>query len=80
MAIGSNYEVSLCSKTCIKSYNSLKTLCDEQMQQIGDQEAKILAYTNAVKTLEAQIVTYQKQQLTLNEKLTFQANEIYEKR
>ncbi|GJS58649.1 putative ribonuclease H-like domain-containing protein [Tanacetum coccineum] len=40
---------------------------------------KILAYSQAVKKLEAQLVTFQKQQLSLNEKLTFQANEIYEK-
>ncbi|GJZ80682.1 hypothetical protein Tco_0645676 [Tanacetum coccineum] len=79
MAISSNNEVSLCSKTCIDSYNKLKTLCDEQMNQLGDQEAKILAYTLAVKKLEAQIVTFQKQQLSLNEQLTFQANEIYAK-
>ncbi|GJR42300.1 hypothetical protein Tco_1310403 [Tanacetum coccineum] len=79
MAINSSSEVSLCSKTCIDSYNTLKTLCDEQMNQLGDQEAQILAYSQAVKKLEAQLVTFQKQQLSLNEKLTFQANEIYEK-
>ncbi|GKE11552.1 putative ribonuclease H-like domain-containing protein, partial [Tanacetum coccineum] len=49
------------------------------MNQLGDQEAKILAYTLAVKKLESQIVTFQKQQLSLNEHLTFQANEIYAK-
>ncbi|GJR49586.1 ribonuclease H-like domain-containing protein, partial [Tanacetum coccineum] len=79
MAISSSNEVSLCSKTCIDSYNTLKTLCDEQLNQLGDQEAQILAYSQAVKKLEAQLVTFQKQQLSLNEKLTFQANEIYEK-
>ncbi|GJW77690.1 ribonuclease H-like domain-containing protein [Tanacetum coccineum] len=79
VAISSSSEVSLCSKTCIDSYNTLKTLCDEQMNQLGDQEAQILAYSQAVKKLEAQLVTFQKQQLSLNEKLTFQANEIYEK-
>ncbi|GJY47755.1 ribonuclease H-like domain-containing protein, partial [Tanacetum coccineum] len=79
MAISSSNEVSLCSKICIDSYNTLKTLCDEQMNQLGDQEAQILAYSQAVKKLEAQLVTFQKQQLSLNEKLTFQANEIYEK-
>ncbi|GJY35170.1 hypothetical protein Tco_0420548 [Tanacetum coccineum] len=42
-------------------------------------EAQILAYSQAVKKLEAQLVTFQKQQLSLNKKLTFQANEIYEK-
>ncbi|GJX68460.1 ribonuclease H-like domain-containing protein [Tanacetum coccineum] len=47
--------------------------------ELGEQEAKILAYTLVVKKLEAQIVTFQKQQLSLNEQLTFQANEIYAK-
>ncbi|GJX02616.1 ribonuclease H-like domain-containing protein [Tanacetum coccineum] len=44
MAINTNNEVSLCSKTCIDSYYKLKTLCDEQTNQLGEQEAKILAY------------------------------------
>ncbi|GKF24127.1 hypothetical protein Tco_0076449, partial [Tanacetum coccineum] len=70
MAISSNNEVSLCFKTCINSYYKLKTPCDEQMNQLGEQEAKILAYTLAVKKLEAQAVTFQKQQLSLNEQLT----------
>ncbi|GKB53031.1 ribonuclease H-like domain-containing protein, partial [Tanacetum coccineum] len=79
MAISSSNEVSLCSKTCIDSYNKLKLLYDEQMNQLGDQEAQILSYSQAVKKLEAQLVTSQKQQLSLNEKLAFQANEIHEK-
>ncbi|GJS48928.1 ribonuclease H-like domain-containing protein [Tanacetum coccineum] len=58
MAISSSNEVSLCSKTCIDSYNKLKTLCDEQMNQLGDQEAQILAYSQAVKKLEAQLVLH----------------------
>ncbi|GKD71854.1 ribonuclease H-like domain, reverse transcriptase, RNA-dependent DNA polymerase, partial [Tanacetum coccineum] len=41
MAISSSSEVSLCSKTCIDSYNTLKTLCDEQMNQLADQEAQM---------------------------------------
>ncbi|GJT27575.1 ribonuclease H-like domain-containing protein [Tanacetum coccineum] len=53
MAISSSNEVTLCSKTCIDSYNTLKTLCDEQMNQLGDQEAQILAYSQAVKKLES---------------------------
>ncbi|GKF00494.1 ribonuclease H-like domain-containing protein, partial [Tanacetum coccineum] len=79
MAISSNFEVSLCSKTCTDSYNKLKALCDEQTNQLGEQEAKILAYTLVVKKLEAQVVSFQKQQLSLNEQLTFQTNEIYAK-
>ncbi|GKA27928.1 putative ribonuclease H-like domain-containing protein [Tanacetum coccineum] len=40
---------------------------------------KILAYDQAVKEIRAQVITFQKQQLSLNEQLTFQANELYEK-
>ncbi|GJY97918.1 hypothetical protein Tco_0514828 [Tanacetum coccineum] len=35
MAISSSSEVSLCSKTFIDSYNTLKTPCGEQMNQLG---------------------------------------------
>ncbi|GKA87293.1 hypothetical protein Tco_0809004 [Tanacetum coccineum] len=58
IAISSSNEVTLCSKTCIDSYNTLKLLCDEQMNQLGDQEAQILAYSQTVKKLEAQLVTF----------------------
>ena len=79
MAISSNSEVSLCSKLCIDSYNSVKAICDEQTNQIEEQEIKILAYENGVKTLEAQVDKLQTQLANLNQKLTFQANEIYAK-
>ncbi|GJY04936.1 hypothetical protein Tco_0370876 [Tanacetum coccineum] len=58
---------------------NINKLGSKRRIRIGDQEAQILAYSQAVKKLEAQLVTFQKQQLSLNEKLTFQANEIYEK-
>ncbi|GJT98160.1 putative ribonuclease H-like domain-containing protein [Tanacetum coccineum] len=43
-----------------------------------DQEAQILAYSQAVKKLEAPFVTFKKA-TSLNEKINFQANELYEK-
>ncbi|GJY84804.1 retrovirus-related pol polyprotein from transposon TNT 1-94 [Tanacetum coccineum] len=49
MAISSSNEVSLCSKTCIDSYNKLKTLCDEQMNQLEDSVGKPL-YSRLTKT------------------------------
>ncbi|GJY40430.1 putative ribonuclease H-like domain-containing protein [Tanacetum coccineum] len=55
----------------------LRMSVEQEIQ--GDQEAQILTYCLAVKKLEAQLVTSQKQQLSLNEKLAFQANEIHEK-
>ncbi|GJZ38991.1 putative ribonuclease H-like domain-containing protein [Tanacetum coccineum] len=59
--------------------DSLNSAAGGNLLDRSDQEAQILAYSQAVKKLEAQLVTFQKQQLSLNEKLTFQANEIYEK-
>ncbi|GJR49850.1 putative ribonuclease H-like domain-containing protein [Tanacetum coccineum] len=67
---GETYEVEE-TKACTYGY--------QLKNELGDQEAQILAYSQAVKKLEAQLVTFQKQQLSLNEKLTFQANEIHEK-
>ncbi|GJS87755.1 hypothetical protein Tco_0770391 [Tanacetum coccineum] len=55
MAISSSNEESLCSKTCIDSYNTLKTLCDEQMNQLGDQEAQILAISQAIRIRKLQL-------------------------
>ncbi|GJX40589.1 hypothetical protein Tco_0255579 [Tanacetum coccineum] len=47
--------------------------------ELGVQDAKYFHFRQAVRILEAQLVTSQKQQLSLNEKLTFQANAIHEK-
>ncbi|GJR88620.1 putative ribonuclease H-like domain-containing protein [Tanacetum coccineum] len=60
-------------------YNHALMAYQLRMRYLCDQEAQILAYSQAVKKLEAQLVTSQKQQLSLNEKLAFQANEIHEK-
>ncbi|GJV09702.1 hypothetical protein Tco_1351243 [Tanacetum coccineum] len=55
-------------------------LLHEDLEQIDDLDIEEMDINcQAVKKLEAQLVTFQKQQLSLNEKLTFQANEIYEK-
>ncbi|GKB81896.1 hypothetical protein Tco_0948791 [Tanacetum coccineum] len=48
-------------------------------EQIQHFMAISLTMSQAVKKLEAQLVTSQRQQLSLNEKLTFQVNEIHEK-
>ncbi|GKB40986.1 ribonuclease H-like domain-containing protein, partial [Tanacetum coccineum] len=60
MAISSSSEVSLCSKTCLDSYNTLKTMRDEQMNQLGDQEAQILAYTNEVYEKDEKLKKYRR--------------------
>ncbi|GJU56728.1 ribonuclease H-like domain-containing protein [Tanacetum coccineum] len=68
---GSDTEVTSCSKECVESYTKLKKLYDEQMEQLGDTSIKIQAYTQALKKVEDQLVTHQKNQLWYEEKIRF---------
>ncbi|GJV86640.1 ribonuclease H-like domain-containing protein [Tanacetum coccineum] len=68
---GSNTEVTSCSKECVESYAKLKKLYDEQMKQLGDASIEIQAYTQALKKIEAQLVTHQKNQLWYEKKIRF---------
>ncbi|GJT72345.1 hypothetical protein Tco_1031631 [Tanacetum coccineum] len=79
MAFTVNNEVSMCSKLCLDSYNALQAKYDELQSEFGDQEAALVAHKLAVKKLESQLKASHKQQSSLNEKLNFQANQIFEK-
>ncbi|GKD66493.1 hypothetical protein Tco_1308601 [Tanacetum coccineum] len=74
-----NNEVSMCSKLCLDSYNALQAKYDELQSEFGTQEAALVAHKLAVKKLESQLKASHKQQSSLNEKLNFQANQIFEK-
>ncbi|GJX84583.1 putative ribonuclease H-like domain-containing protein [Tanacetum coccineum] len=56
MAISSSNEVTLCSKTCIDSYNTIKTLCDEQMNQLANDDPR------PIPSVEQVTITTQKSQ------------------
>ncbi|GJT96713.1 hypothetical protein Tco_1092231 [Tanacetum coccineum] len=79
MAFTVNNEVSMCSKLCLDSYNALQAKYDELQSKFSDQEAALVAHKLAVKKLESQLKASHKQQSSLNEKLNFQANQIFEK-
>ncbi|GJS46706.1 ribonuclease H-like domain-containing protein [Tanacetum coccineum] len=61
------------------SFNALQAKYDELQSEFGDQEAALVAHKLAVKKLESQLKASHKQQSSLNEKLNFQANQIFEK-
>ncbi|GJU27038.1 hypothetical protein Tco_1165659 [Tanacetum coccineum] len=79
MAFTVNNEVSMCSKLCLDSYNALQAKYDELQSEFGDQEAALTAHKLGLKKLESQLRASHKQQISLNEKLHFQANQIFEK-
>ncbi|GJX95827.1 putative ribonuclease H-like domain-containing protein [Tanacetum coccineum] len=53
----SNTEVTSCSKECEESYAKLKKLYDEQREQLGVASIEIQAYTQALKKIEAQLMS-----------------------
>ncbi|GJX93933.1 ribonuclease H-like domain-containing protein [Tanacetum coccineum] len=70
-SLGSDTEVISCSKECKESYAKLKKLYDEQRAQLSDASIEILAYTQALKKVEAQLVAHQQGQLWYEEKIRF---------
>ncbi|GKB50165.1 putative ribonuclease H-like domain-containing protein [Tanacetum coccineum] len=54
----SDTEVTSCFKECMESYAKLKKLFDEQREQLGAASIEIQAYTQALKKVEAQVVTH----------------------
>ncbi|GJV00192.1 hypothetical protein Tco_1329462 [Tanacetum coccineum] len=52
-SLGSDTEVTSCSKECKESYAELKKLYDEQIAQLSDANIEIRAYTQALKKVEA---------------------------
>ncbi|GJZ51860.1 hypothetical protein Tco_0606375, partial [Tanacetum coccineum] len=68
---GSDTEVTSCSKECKESYAKLKKLYNEHREQLGDAGIEILAYTQALKKVEAQLVAHQQSQLWYEERIRF---------
>ncbi|GKB82400.1 hypothetical protein Tco_0949295 [Tanacetum coccineum] len=53
---------------------------NNKSNMLGIYEVEIVAYKEDVKKLEGQVVAYQKQQLSYEEKLKLQANDLYDKK
>ncbi|GKD06222.1 putative ribonuclease H-like domain-containing protein [Tanacetum coccineum] len=67
----SDTEVISCSTKCVESYSKLKKLYDEQRKQLSDANVEILAYSQGLKKVEAQLVTHQNNQLWYEQKNRF---------
>ncbi|GJW05173.1 hypothetical protein Tco_1564029 [Tanacetum coccineum] len=56
----SDTEVKTCSKTCLKNYESLKKQYDDLVARKHETEFKAITYKRGLDTVEAQLVTYRK--------------------
>nr|GEV01149.1 hypothetical protein [Tanacetum cinerariifolium] len=68
---GSDDEVKSCSKACEESYVRLKKLYDDQKDKLNDASVEIIAYTLALKKVEAQLLCHQQNQLAYEQKIRF---------
>ncbi|GJT96654.1 ribonuclease H-like domain-containing protein [Tanacetum coccineum] len=66
---GSNTEVQSCSKICVKTYEKLQKQFDEQRQTLSKANLEIVAYQLGLKSVEAQLVVYQKNKFVYEEKI-----------
>ncbi|GKA30568.1 hypothetical protein Tco_0716873 [Tanacetum coccineum] len=56
----SDPEVKTCSKTCLKNYKSLKKQYEDMVAKKHETEFKAITYKRGLDTVEAQLVTYRK--------------------
>ncbi|GKA38252.1 ribonuclease H-like domain-containing protein [Tanacetum coccineum] len=71
MAFTSDNEVKICTEECEQTYANLKKLFDAQKDQITDYSIEVKAYDQALKSVEAQLVCHQKNQLIYEEKIGY---------
>ncbi|GJX75531.1 ribonuclease H-like domain-containing protein [Tanacetum coccineum] len=67
----SDTKVISVSTKCVESYSKLKKLYDEQREQLSDANVEILAYSQGLKKVEAQLVTHQNNQLWYEQKIRY---------
>ncbi|GJV67199.1 ribonuclease H-like domain-containing protein [Tanacetum coccineum] len=67
----SDSEVSTCSKSCLKSYESLKEHFDKQKEQLKKSNLEIIGYQLGLESLEARIVVHQKNEVVYEEDIAF---------
>ncbi|GJW31846.1 ribonuclease H-like domain-containing protein [Tanacetum coccineum] len=65
----SDTKVNLCSKACIESYNKLQKMYDGQRVRLDKAKLESLAYELGLKSVEAQLVQYQENEVILEEKI-----------
>ncbi|GKA62239.1 hypothetical protein Tco_0761758 [Tanacetum coccineum] len=72
----SDPEVKTCSKTCLKNYESLKKQYDDLVAKQHQTEFKAITYKRGLDTVEAQLVTYRKNEVLFSEEVDVLKREV----
>ncbi|GJX82887.1 putative ribonuclease H-like domain-containing protein [Tanacetum coccineum] len=63
------YTDKTCSKTCLKNYETLKKQCDDLLVKLNESEFKAATYKRGLATVEAQLITYRKNEVLFSEEV-----------
>ncbi|GJX42425.1 putative ribonuclease H-like domain-containing protein [Tanacetum coccineum] len=67
----SNFEVHTWSKDCLKSYEALQKLYDQQREALNKSNLEIIGYQIGLESLEAMIVVHEKNEAVYEENIAF---------
>ncbi|GJS75267.1 putative ribonuclease H-like domain-containing protein [Tanacetum coccineum] len=70
------YTDKTCSKTCLKNYETLKKQCDDLIVKLNQIEFKAATYKRGLATVEAQLVTYRKNEVLFSEEVAVLKREV----
>ncbi|GJU69467.1 putative ribonuclease H-like domain-containing protein [Tanacetum coccineum] len=63
------YTDKTCSKTCLKKYETLKKQCDDLIVKLNQTEFTIATYKRGLATVEAQLITYRKNEVLFSDEV-----------
>ncbi|GJS88173.1 putative ribonuclease H-like domain-containing protein [Tanacetum coccineum] len=70
------YTDKTCSKTCLKNYKTLKKQCDDLLVKLNESEFKAATYKRGLATVEAQLITYRKNEDLFSEEVAVLKREV----
>ncbi|GJV00123.1 putative ribonuclease H-like domain-containing protein [Tanacetum coccineum] len=70
------YNDKTCSKSCLKNYESLKKQYDDLVAKKHETEFKAITYKRGLDTVEAQLVTYRKNEVLFSEEVDVLKREV----
>ncbi|GJT55203.1 putative ribonuclease H-like domain-containing protein, partial [Tanacetum coccineum] len=70
------YTDKTCSKTCLKNYETLKKQCDDLIVKLNQAEFTAATYKRGLATVEAQLITYRKNEVLFSEEVVVLKREV----
>ncbi|GJX21567.1 hypothetical protein Tco_0226012 [Tanacetum coccineum] len=70
------YTDKTCSKTCLQNYETLKKQCDDLIVKLNQTEFIAATYKRGLATVEAQLITYRKNEVLFSEEVAVLKREV----